>query len=129
MKNKLIKASDNANFEISSESLEMLLHGVCKSFECEDFRSNNCRMKTFLTAIEDGSWRWNQTWMTPTKFFLHLIKEGENASDEVIEMFEEVKQQWNCIESHTACDCEFFDEMKKLRSALVTELEKDKKGD
>lgn len=117
MEKKLITVSEKSNIELNEESLEMLMHGVCKSFECEDFRANNCRMKAFINSIEDGSWRWSQTWMTPTKFFLHLIKYDVNSSDEINQMIAEMKEQWEC--PGDLCSCEFFEEMKQLRAALI----------
>jgi len=122
MEHKLINVSNNSNIEINDSSLEMLLHGVCKSFECEDFRANNCRMKIFLDAIKNGTWEWSETWMTPTKFFLHLIKFGDNSPKETLDMLNKMKDKWNCMESPVACECNFFDEMKRLKSALEAEL-------
>ena len=124
MKKRLVKVSEDSNFELNEQSTEMLLQTVCKSYECDDFRSNNCRMKTFLTALEDGSWQWSQTWMTPTKFLLHLVKHGANPTSEVLLMFEDVKKRWECLGSDEKCGCNFFDEMKNLNRAIEKAVEK-----
>jgi len=121
MNKKLIPVTENSNIEINDESIELLLQGICKSYECSDFRNNNCRMKTFIDSFNDGSWKWSQTWMTPTKFFLHIIKYGDNPTQETQDFMEEVKKSWNCLESDIACECNFFEEMKKL-NAIITNL-------
>lgn len=119
MKNKLVEISDKSNIEFNDGSIEMLLCGLCRSYECDDFRANRCKMKLFLDIIESGKWEWNQTWQTPTKFFLHLLKAGENAPNDAVEMLKQLQERWKCIGSSESCNCEFFDEVKKLRNYLI----------
>jgi hypothetical protein len=120
MRNELYNISDNSNIEIHDNSLEMLLHATCKSYECSDFRANQCRMKEFLNVIESGDWNWSQTWMTPTKFFLHIIRHSEDATKETLEKFEELKEKWDCLSETADCECNFFEQMRQLKQALET---------
>jgi len=118
MRKELYNISENANIEIHDNSLEILLLATCKSYECSDFRANRCRMTQFLSFIEQTKWNWSQTWVTPTKFFLHIIMPGENATDETIEMFNELKIKWGCLDEASYCECDFFEKMRQLKLAL-----------
>jgi len=118
MKNKIIKVSENSNIETGENSAELLLSGICQSFECEDFRANDCKMNVFLNIINNSEWRWSQNWHTPTKFFLHIVKSDEEALKKFLELFEELKNQWDCMSSQSHCNCAFRDEMKLIRNTL-----------
>jgi len=118
MTKKLIDVSPQSNIEFNYESLELLMQGRCRSFECADFRANKCRMILFLNEIEKSEWEWSQTWHTPEKFFIHFLKHGTNADCEVRHTFEELQKKWTCLNSVESCNCEFFDELKKIYSAL-----------
>jgi hypothetical protein len=118
---QVINVTDNSNIELSQDFIEMLLQGVCKSYECEDFRLNKCRMTRFLAAIQNEEWKYSQNWLTPSKFFIHLVKYGEDAPEEVTQLFQELSERWNCMAVAESCDCEFFDEMKNLKR-VVREL-------
>lgn len=122
MKNKIIKVSDNSNIELSGNSIEMLMHAACRSIECENFRANNCRMKTFLNSIDGGKWQWSQTWMTPSKFLLHLVATGENPDNQAAELFNDIKDKWACMATDGSCSCDFLDVMKNIKQALETEI-------
>lgn len=117
-KHKLIQVSENSNIEFNTETLEMLLDISCKSIECDDFRANTCKMRLFLDEVDGESWQWTQTWVTPAKFFLHLIRSGETPEKDVLAMFEKLRSKWSCIGEENSCGCVFFDEMKKIKSAL-----------
>lgn len=123
MKHKLIEVTENSNIEIGEESVELLLHTHCRSIECEDFRANNCRMKQFISALDGTKWQYSQTWVTPSKFLLHLVKTGGCSADDAIEMFNRIKNRWECIGSEDACSCDFLDEMKRLKEALEKDPE------
>lgn len=124
MNNKIINVSDNSNIEIGEDSVELLMHAVCRSIECDDFRANKCRMKMFITAIDGGEWQWSQTWVTPSKFLLHLVKSGGNPSEEAMALFNDIKEKWACLGADASCRCDFLDEMKKLKAAVEKETDK-----
>jgi hypothetical protein len=115
---RLIKVSENSNVEISEESAELLMSGTCRSFECEEFRANNCRMKTLLNAIEKDNWVFNNTWVTPSKYLLHLVKTGEQPASEMSSLMESLKEKWSCVASEKSCNCDFLDEIKLVNEKL-----------
>jgi len=118
MEKDIINVSDNSNIEINEESIELLLQCVCKSYICEDFRDNKCRMSQLIEVIEKDNWVCSHTWETPSKFLLHVIKYSENAPSEAVKKMEELQSQWSCLASEESCNCEFFDEMKRLKLKL-----------
>ncbi|ADD68321.1 hypothetical protein Dacet_1552 [Denitrovibrio acetiphilus DSM 12809] len=123
MDHKLINVSEKSNIEINDSSIEMLFHGVCLSYECPHFRANKCRMMFVIHETENSAWKYSQTWMTPTKFFLHMLKHGDNASDDALELFKQLQEKWHCLDSDASCNCDFVDEIKALRNALLKDLD------
>ncbi len=117
MKNNIINVTENSNIELNEKSIELLLQGVCNSFECADFRNNQCRMKLFIDMLQSGEWEWSQTWATPTKFLLHIVKHGENSTEDTAKYMSELKNQWSCIETDSTCNCDFLDEIKRLKKS------------
>lgn len=126
MEKDIINVSDNSNIEINEKSIELLLQCVCKSYVCEDFRNNECRMTQLIDAIEEDQWECSQTWETPSKFLLHIIKYSEEAPDDALKTMKSLQSKWNCLSNEESCNCEFFDEMKKLKSKLEEITDKPK---
>lgn len=115
---KLINVSENSNIEINESSIELILQSYCKSFECNDFRDNKCRMRMFLDFIDAAEWEWSQTWATPTKFFMHILVQGDDAKWRILEQFELIKDSWSCLSNTDICDCTFLEQIRLLKNAL-----------
>lgn len=122
MNRKITKISENSNIEIGENSSEILIQCVCKYIECNDFRANNCQMKKFIFELDNHKLDWNQTWITPNKFLLHIVNKGKDTSGDILELFERLKGEDYCLDAEQKCSCTFYEEMKYVY-AKIKELQ------